>query len=433
MAELTYDQFSGHGDLTEMATQINAALEKITDRIDKLDDGGSKLLDPTSQGLAINLADGFGRNLEAYLNNPNKRMLGDWILEGSLTIDGDTTLNGDLTMGTGLFRTAASGKRIQIDTDNSDQIKFYSGLATETAHGFAQITATGGSVDRADVTIKPPVISGRAAPSININTVGPGFISSGNLAYPNIIFEDVAEFKVTDNAGGFLQADGRAVFGTVYAQSLTTGSGGGANTVNTGVLTASTKVQAGSGSAGAPSHSFSTDPDLGWYRKTTNTAALSCGGTEELVVSTEQFWAHSVYSRTTGTAANVNVNSLGELRRNTSSRRYKEDIRPLTDSEADLALQLEPVRYRSATGDGASLHTFDGLISEDVAKVNPRWADYSATPDCDCACDDDAEMWEHDETCLVPEGVQYQAIIPALLSLVKRQDARITELESKIQ
>jgi len=403
MAELTYDQFSGHGDLTEMATQINAALEKITDRLDKLDDGGSGLLDPTSQGLAINLADGFGRNLEAYLNNPNKKMLGDWILEGTLRVNGpmsvygDLTVNGtsniigtmtvagDLQLSTGIFTTSDGGTFMEIDADTPHLMEYTTQKAGELYPGVVGLYSDIGS--QYEYRIRTP-----------INSFG-----SGNTPTVSLL-ESYAGSGIDSNI-------------QLASDKVTT----------TGVILGP------SGSAGAPSHSFSTDPDLGWYRKTTNTAALSCGGTEELIVSTEQFWAHSVYSRTTGTAANVNVNSLGELRRNTSSRRYKEDIRPLTDSEADLALQLEPVRYRSATGDGASLHTFDGLISEDVAKVNPRWADYSATPDCDCACDDDAEMWEHDETCLVPEGVQYQAIIPALLSLIKRQDARITELESKIQ
>lgn len=121
MAELTYDQFSSSNDLTEMASQINAAIEKLSKRIDELDGGAGALIDPMSQGVAINLADSFGRTLESYLNNPNKKMLGDWILEGSLTVDGQ-------------FQSASSDPRVVINsTTSTNRIFFYNGSPSETA------------------------------------------------------------------------------------------------------------------------------------------------------------------------------------------------------------------------------------------------------------------------------------------------------------
>jgi len=412
MAELTYDQFSGHGDLTEMASQINAALEKITDRIDKLDDGGSKLLDPTSQGIAVNLADGFGRNLEAYLNNPNKRMLGDWILEGTLVVDGPLTVNGVSTI---VGDQTVDGTITINGTNTVNGPSTFVGNTiingTSTMNGNMEVNGT--SQLDGNVTVN------------GTSTLNGSATVNGTLRLPDGT-SSVPSFAFTSDTAMGMYRVGNAVMGlTAQGVDVMHLSSLGTNSL--------VPYYTVSGSASFPSYSFAGDADTGMYRTYANAVSIATAGTSRVLIGNTGFYAYAVYNRTTGTAANVNVNSLGELRRNTSSRRYKEDIRPLTDSEADLALQLEPVRYRSATGDGASLHTFDGLISEDVVKVNPRWADYSSTPDCDCACDDDAEMWEHDETCLIPEGVQYQAIIPALLSLVKRQDARITELESKIQ
>ena len=109
MAELTYDQFNNSNDLTEMASQINAAIEKLSKRIDELDGGAGALIDPMSQGVAINLADSFGRTLESYLNNPNKKML--WTDSSSLLLRTRGWLLTLLLARTGYFSTTGRHRK----------------------------------------------------------------------------------------------------------------------------------------------------------------------------------------------------------------------------------------------------------------------------------------------------------------------------------
>ena len=70
-------------------------------------------------------------------------------------------------------------------------------------------------------------------------------------------------------------------------------------------------------------------------------------------------------------AAAVFVNSSGKLGTTTSSRRFKEDIKPMNDaSEALLALQPVTFRYKKEI-DPQGIPQF-GLIAEEVEKVNPK-------------------------------------------------------------
>jgi hypothetical protein len=70
----------------------------------------------------------------------------------------------------------------------------------------------------------------------------------------------------------------------------------------------------------------------------------------------------SPYNRTTGSAANVYVDSLGILFRSTSSLKYKTDIQDASFGLPDV-LKLRPVTYKGIN-DGDKV--FGGLIAEDV-------------------------------------------------------------------
>ncbi len=69
-----------------------------------------------------------------------------------------------------------------------------------------------------------------------------------------------------------------------------------------------------------------------------------------------------VYNNTTGTGANVVVDSAGGFARSTSSRRYKNTINDATHGLTEL-LTLRPVTYKG-NNDGDTL--FGGLIAEEV-------------------------------------------------------------------
>ena len=66
----------------------------------------------------------------------------------------------------------------------------------------------------------------------------------------------------------------------------------------------------------------------------------------------------------------VLVDSLGKLGATISSRRFKEDIKPMDKaSEAILALNPVTFRYKSDKTDTTQF----GLVAEEVAEVNPTW------------------------------------------------------------
>ena len=68
------------------------------------------------------------------------------------------------------------------------------------------------------------------------------------------------------------------------------------------------------------------------------------------------------YSLTTGTAANMHVDSNGFFYRSTSSLKYKADVRDY-DKGLNEVMQLQPKYYKGKT-DGDK--QFAGLIAEDV-------------------------------------------------------------------
>jgi len=105
----------------------------------------------------------------------------------------------------------------------------------------------------------------------------------------------------------------------------------------------------------------------------TNTLSLAdSGGTNLFYVRTDGLIntgtkSASPYNNTTGSAANMVLDSQGTLYRSTSSIKYKTDIQDATHGLAEL-LQLRPVTYKGkAEFDGNKV--FGGLIAEEVDEI----------------------------------------------------------------
>jgi hypothetical protein len=94
-----------------------------------------------------------------------------------------------------------------------------------------------------------------------------------------------------------------------------------------------------------------------------------------------------------------------------SSRRYKEDIRPLTDTERLMKLQPVSFRYRKADASGNKPLEF-GLIAEEVAQVFP-------------------DLVVYDEKGR-PDAVKYQDLTPILLKKIQQQQAQIAAQDAKM-
>ncbi|MGZ7032376.1 MAG: tail fiber domain-containing protein [Thermoanaerobaculia bacterium] len=107
----------------------------------------------------------------------------------------------------------------------------------------------------------------------------------------------------------------------------------------------------------------------------------------------------------------VVVDSAGQLGTVSSSRRFKQDIKPM-GNRTDALMRLNPVtfRYKSQAADSRLQY---GLIAEDVDEVYP-----------DLVVHDDAGR---------PETVMYQFLAPMLLNKVQEQQRTIDDLSARLR
>jgi hypothetical protein len=149
------------------------------------------------------------------------------------------------------------------------------------------------------------------------------------------------------------------------------------------------------------------------------------------------------YAATSGNPANLYVDTDGGFYRSTAgSSRYKSEIETMEDKYADKVLDLRPVWFRSiATADRRDWSHW-GFVAEEVAVIDPRLVQYGPQQETD---KDGNDLYEEDargnsqpvykkdsdgNVIHAPESVSYTRIVPHLLNIIKRLDARVKALES---
>ena len=138
----------------------------------------------------------------------------------------------------------------------------------------------------------------------------------------------------------------------------------------------------------------------------------------------------SPYNTTTALAANCNLVGTGLVRRSTSSLRFKTSVEPIDSAWADKLLELKPINYKStapADGDVDSAWTFYGFGAEDVALVDPRYVFWNTHENVHDEATGENTSVLLDEA--IPEGVQYDRMVPALIDIIKRLEKRVAVLE----
>lgn len=178
----------------------------------------------------------------------------------------------------------------------------------------------------------------------------------------------------------------------------------------------------------------SSNTIVGPYQGTTSltgNVALATGA------GTRRFWHDAtdafVSHAATASAANAFLDSAtNALRRSTSSLRYKRDVEPMEDRYADAILGLEPVWYRSKCEGDPADWGYWGFIAEDAAKIDPRLVFWEYASEDYGEPDENNERWPKKDAQKVPGGFAYDRLTVHLLSLVKRQQARIEALEAKV-
>ena len=134
------------------------------------------------------------------------------------------------------------------------------------------------------------------------------------------------------------------------------------------------------------------------------------------------------YDNTTASAANLHIESDGDVKRSTSSRKYKNNIETIEQSYSTALLDCRPVWYRSTCQGDNPEHGWWGFIAEEVAEIDPRLVHWKTV---DISHDEDGSIVE--TPCdPEPEGVAYDRFVPHLLNLIKRQQSAIKTLETKV-
>lgn len=142
--------------------------------------------------------------------------------------------------------------------------------------------------------------------------------------------------------------------------------------------------------------------------------------------------APGVYSQTTGSGANVNVDSSGNLKRSTSSRKYKKNIEDLDNSSSSRIYLLRPRKNDRMDG---SLIGERSLIAEEVFEVMPEFVIEGVDEVTSYV---ETVVFQDDGTSIVlkekiktfvpngkPDAVDYMKMVVPLLHQVQRQHARI--------
>ena len=108
------------------------------------------------------------------------------------------------------------------------------------------------------------------------------------------------------------------------------------------------------------------------FSQTTGSRNVYIGyGTTGVAGENDSCYIASIFGQTSAEGTAVYINSAGKLGTATSSRRFKEDIKPMDDASETL-FALKPVifRYKKEI-DPKGISQF-GLVAEDVEKVNPE-------------------------------------------------------------
>jgi Chaperone of endosialidase len=119
-------------------------------------------------------------------------------------------------------------------------------------------------------------------------------------------------------------------------------------------------------------------------------------------------WIRNVYS-SVATARQVYVNSDNKMGTLSSSRRYKEDVKPM-DTASETLFALKPVTFRYKKEIDRSRALSFGLIAEEVAHISP-------------------DLITRDEEGQ-PQTVRYEAINAMLLNEFLKEHKRVQDLQA---
>lgn len=163
-------------------------------------------------------------------------------------------------------------------------------------------------------------------------------------------------------------------------------------------------------------------------------------GASELSAGNFYFSAKLVSRHTTASAANVYVDATNHvLVRSTSSQEFKTDVEDIDPAFADKLLSFRPVWFRSTAGLDIASYSHFGFLAEEIAAIEPRYAFWEFNDgdliETEITNEDGSTRTQRDikpGTVGKPVGVQYDRIVAALTSVVKRMKAALDEQATRI-
>jgi Chaperone of endosialidase len=188
---------------------------------------------------------------------------------------------------------------------------------------------------------------------------------------------------------------------------------------------ANTAVGAGAGS-NLTTGDFNVFIGEGAGSNVTNASNVICIGTDAAGNNAGlSCFIANIFGQTSAGGVGVFINSNGRLGTSTSSRRFKEDIKPMgSASEAILALKPVTFHYKKEL-DADRIPQF-GLVAEDVEKVDPDLVvrDKDGRPY--------SVRYEQVNAMLLNEFLKERRKVEELKAAALKQEATIDELKSNI-
>ena len=162
-------------------------------------------------------------------------------------------------------------------------------------------------------------------------------------------------------------------------------------------------------SGGGRDLTFSADRD---DENSSTVIDFKTDGTQRMRITSSGIFVPAVHNRTTSASVNMRVDSDGEFRRSTSSKRYKKDITTATWGLAEV-LKLKPITYKNNSTEGEiDDKTYAGFTAEDMHDLGlTEFVDYN----------------ENNQ----PDALAYGNMVALMAKAIQDLNAKVEALEAK--
>jgi endosialidase-like protein len=315
-------------------------------------------------------------------------------------------LNALLELASGTYNTGVGWFSLESVTTGSLNTGVGAGtLALDTA---SQNTAIGAGALLNNTT--GPTNTATGAFALFTNTIGEGNTANGQSALSSnttAIFNTAMGAEALNNnttgpgntaiGGGALQSNTTGGHNTALGYS----AGGG---LTTGDFNVAVGENAGENLSGSDSNNIDIGYNVVGVAGESNTIRIGNGKITGTYIS-------GISGQTAAGGAAVFVNANGKLGTLTSSKRFKDEIKPM-DKASEAIFSLKPVTFRYKKEiDPASTRQF-GLVAEEVEKINP-------------------DLVVRDETGKV-NSVRYEQVNAMLLNEFLKEHRKVQEQEAAI-